>query len=230
MFGGGELARIEAGSHESAERDEPFGPAFVVGGMASAIPQRHVQQGVGPRDGITAGVHEAGGGVEFDQDVHKIVVEAGGVQLQRTGFGSRGQPAAHTVVAEPASLPGDETLDGLGEEELVAPAERLEEVRQRGRSGLWQANPDEVEPPGGQGSRHSSHSPPTAAIHALAPRPQRSDVGFIHRTFPRCHRRPRLWPTTLLAVDGGLPELGPNLLLDGCLGVRQQRLAERVIL
>ena len=69
MFGGGELARIEAGSHESAERELPFGP-----GMASvvrAMPQQHVQKGVGPRDGITAGVHEAGGGVEFDQDVHK---------------------------------------------------------------------------------------------------------------------------------------------------------------
>ena len=54
-------------------------------------------------------------------------------------------------MAEPAGPPGDETHDGLGEEELVAPAEGLEEGRQRGRSGLWQADPDEVEPPGGQG-------------------------------------------------------------------------------
>ena len=30
-------------------------------------------------------------------------------------------------------------------------------------------------------------SPPTAAIDALAPRPQRGDVGFIHRTSPRRH-------------------------------------------
>ena len=35
------------------------------------MPQHHVQKGVGPRDGITAGVHEAGGGVQFDQDVHE---------------------------------------------------------------------------------------------------------------------------------------------------------------
>jgi hypothetical protein len=98
------------------------------------------------------------------------VVEAGGVQLQRAGLVPQGQPAAHNVTVEPATLPGYETLDGLDEEGLVAPAEVLEEVRQRGRPCLRQANRYEVEPPGGRGSGipSSPHQRPRMTPSRLA--------------------------------------------------------------
>ena len=101
--------------------DLPFGPSLAP--VVPSRPKRLVQKGVGPGDGIAAGVDEAGCGVQLDQDLQEIVVEAGGVQLQRTGFGPFCQPAAHTFAVEPATLPGDETHDGLGYDELIAPAE-----------------------------------------------------------------------------------------------------------
>src|SRR4051794_1381279 len=200
MRGGGELGEIEAGSHEPAEGELPFWP-----GMAPevrAMPQHHVEEGIGPGDGIAGGVNEAGGGVQFDQDLQEVVVEAGGIQLQHAGFAPQGQPAAQAVSVQPSGPPGYETLDGLGEEELVAPAEGLEEGSQRGRPGLRQADCYEVEPPWGQGGWYSPLSPPTAAIDALAPSPQRGDVEFIHLISPRCHHNRALRPMCLLALDG----------------------------
>ena len=85
-----------------------------------------------------------------------------------------------------AAPPGDETLDGVGEEELVAPAEALEEVRQRGRRGLGQSNRARGGIAGWAGRQGIPPLPTNGLVsHALAWRPQRGDLGFVYRKSPR---------------------------------------------
>ena len=113
------------------------------------MPQQHVQKGVGPRDGITAGVHEAGCGVQFDQDVQKWLKLAESSSSAPASAREASQQRIPSWPSLPALQAMRRTTDSA-KRNSSAPAEGLEEGRQRGRSGLWQADPDEVEPPGGQ--------------------------------------------------------------------------------